>query len=219
MTATDIRQDLVPLRTDFDSSWRGYDRAQVQHYVHNAETELAIVTADRDAAVARTEHLVRELDDARAQVDALRARIDRISRTPLSPDGLSERLRRMVELANAEAAEVTARARAAARHSWSLADQSDTLARQAAQRRRELDEQAAKAREEVQADFEAAMSARRAESLRAIAEQERVAAEHAAKIVADAKAEVDALRAQRAQLIEELRDVQRILTDAAPLLT
>ncbi|CAM3417305.1 hypothetical protein KIPE111705_07470 [Kibdelosporangium persicum] len=209
----------MPLRTDFDLVWRGYDREQVQHYVHTAEAEMTILAADRDAAVARTEQLARELDDARAQIDALRARIDRISRTPIPADALSDRLRHMVELANAEAADITARARAAARHSWAMADQADALARQAARRRRELDEQAAQAREQVQADFETAMAARRAEAMRALAEQERAATERAARIVAEAQAEVDRLHAHRAELIEELRAVQRILTDAEPLLT
>lgn len=218
MTATDIREDLVPLRTDFDLVWRGYDRGQVQHYVHKTEAELTIVTADRDAAVARVEQLARELDAAHSEVNELRTRIDRICRTPVSSDGLAERLRRMVDLANAEADEITARARAAARHSWSVADQADALARQAAQRRRELDEQAAKAREQVQADFESAMATRRAEAMRKLAEQERAATEHAGRIVAQARAEVDRLTARRAELIEELRAVQRILADAEPLL-
>ncbi|WP_460431692.1 DivIVA domain-containing protein [Amycolatopsis echigonensis] len=129
MTVSDTTNELVPLRTDFDRVWHGYDRDQVQFYVNAVEADMRLLATDRDAAAARAEDLARQLEAARSQIRALNERVDRISRSPIEADALTERLRRMVELAHAEADEITARARAAAEQSW------DT-ARQAAERLR-----------------------------------------------------------------------------------
>lgn len=115
---TDGREELVPLRTDFDAAWRGFDRRQVRHYVAAVEADLRLLAVDRDAAVARADDLARELERARAEIRELREKLDRVCRTPVEPEALSERLRRMLELAHAEADEVTARARAAADQAW-----------------------------------------------------------------------------------------------------
>ncbi|MCF6427470.1 DivIVA domain-containing protein, partial [Amycolatopsis tucumanensis] len=66
MTAVDAREDLVPLRTDFDRTWRGYDARQVQAYVRAVETDLRMVIADRDAAAAAVERLAAQLEDLRS---------------------------------------------------------------------------------------------------------------------------------------------------------
>ncbi|GAA4419411.1 hypothetical protein GCM10023148_18620 [Actinokineospora soli] len=114
MTSLDTPDDLVPLRTDFDPAFRGYDRDQVRRFVAEVEADLRLLAADRDGAVARAESIARELEAARAENRELRERCDRISRTPIDADALTERLRRMVELARADADEIVARARAAA---------------------------------------------------------------------------------------------------------
>ncbi|SDM33907.1 coiled-coil domain-containing protein [Allokutzneria albata] len=134
MTTPEPHDDVVPLHTDFDLVWRGYDRDQVRCYVASTESELRLLTTDRDAAVARAEDLAGQLNDARAQIRELSERLDRMCRTPVEPDALTERLRRMVQLARAEAEEITTRARAAAEQSWASA-------RQAAERLRRRQEQ------------------------------------------------------------------------------
>ncbi|SER72541.1 hypothetical protein SAMN05216188_114171 [Lentzea xinjiangensis] len=258
--------ELLPLRTDFDLCWRGYDRDQVQHYVRGAEDELRMLAADRDAALAHAESLARELEAARTENAELRARVDRICRAPIAPDALTERLERRVELAHSEAAEITARARAAAEQHWADAkqaadrlrhraerlvadldrrradmetehrelmnrahDQVDELTRQAERRRRELDEQAAGVRSQIEADFEQAMALRRGEAMRALAEQQRSAqaradrivreaTERARHLVAEAEQRVEVLRRHREHLAGELRAAQALLADAEPLL-
>jgi hypothetical protein len=114
MISLDSRDEVVRLRTEFDLAWRGYDRGQVQVYVHTTDAELWTLTVDRDAAVSRAEELACQLEDVRSDNSRLRARLDRICRTPIEPDGLQERLRRRVELAKEEAAQILARAQAAA---------------------------------------------------------------------------------------------------------
>ncbi|MFC3897499.1 DivIVA domain-containing protein [Lentzea rhizosphaerae] len=261
------RGDLLPLRTGFDVVWRGYDREQVDQHVDAVENDLRILTADRNAAVTRADALAQQLQAARSEITELRGRIDRISRTPVDTEGLTERLRRMVELAHDEAEEITQRARAVADRSWSSADETtrrlrrraehlvgqleqrhaeaeaehralmdrahaevEAMTRQAERRRRELDEQAAQARRRVQDDFEQAVALRRAEAARALAEQERAAraraescvreaAEHARRIVADAEERVEVLRRVRSRIAAQLRAVDRLLSDTAPLLS
>ena len=106
----------------------------------------------------------------------------------------------------------------------------EALPRQAERRRRELDEQAAQARRRAQDDFEQAVALRRAEAARALAEQERAtraraetcvreAADHARRIVADAEERVEVLRRVRSRIAAQLRAVDRLLSDTAPLLS
>lgn len=264
MTSVDTHADLVPLRTGFDVVWRGYDAGQVRRYVERVETDLRLLTADRDAASARAEALARQLAEARAEADGLRARIDRICATPIDPEALTDRLRRMVELAREEATEITARARTAADQHWSAADQAaarlrgryerlvaeldarrrdveaehrellrraheriEAESRRAERARRERDERAAELRRQVEADFEIAMSARRAEAMAELARREaqardraeelvREATEHARRIVVEARGQVDDLRARRDQVAANLRAARELLAEADP---
>jgi cell division septum initiation protein DivIVA len=123
MTALDSREELVPLRTDFDVVWRGFNRAQVRQYSDDVETKLQLMTADRDALASYAEDLVRRLEAAVAENIELRGKIDQISRIPIEPDALQERSRRMIELTREEADEITARAQAAAEHSRVAAEE------------------------------------------------------------------------------------------------
>jgi cell division septum initiation protein DivIVA len=116
-------QELVPLRTDFDVVVRGYRRGQVRQYVRAVEEELRLLTADRDANASLAESLAAEIELLRAQNARLTRQIDDFSRDPVPPDAVPPRLRRMVELAKEEAQEITARAQAAAEHSWATAQE------------------------------------------------------------------------------------------------
>ncbi|MCE6996033.1 hypothetical protein LZG04_14650 [Saccharothrix sp. S26] len=126
--------DLVPLRADFDVVWRGYDRGQVRHYVEGVEGELRVLAVDRDAAEARADDLARQLETARAEIRVLREHIDRISRTPIDPAALTERLRRMAELAHEEADEIAERARAVAESHWATAERVAARVRERSER-------------------------------------------------------------------------------------
>ncbi len=132
MSALDTRDELVPLHTDFDLVWRGCDRAQVQQYVQRVETELRLLAVDRDAAVRRADALAARLARARDEIRELTGCLDRLAATPIEPDALTDRLRRMVELAHAEAEEITSSARAAAEQSRLAGEQTaDRLRRRA----------------------------------------------------------------------------------------
>jgi cell division septum initiation protein DivIVA len=100
--------DPVPLGHRFDVVWRGYDRRQVEEYL---EVELRTLTEDRDAATRLVCDLARLLDDTRAQVYRLRERYDELCLAPFSADAVDARLRRLVELAHADASNIVMRAR------------------------------------------------------------------------------------------------------------
>jgi cell division septum initiation protein DivIVA len=125
MGAVAMRDDdeLVPLRPGFDLVMRGYRRSQVKQYMQSVEQELALVAADRDANATLVSDLTRQVEDLRAQNAELRRKVDQMCATPIDPAAVPLRLRRTVELAKQEAAEITARAQAAAENCWAGAEE------------------------------------------------------------------------------------------------
>ncbi|WP_327563961.1 hypothetical protein [Actinophytocola sp.] len=251
----DSEVELVPLRTAFDVVWRGYDRRQVKEFVRHAEAESRLTTADRDTATAQVEELAAQLEELRSENRRLRAKLDRVCHTPIEPDALTERLSRMQELARDEAAEITARAQAAAEDTWASAEQAglrmqeryqrliaeldvqrlemqaehhqlisctraevNAMTNQAEQHRRQLDQQAALRRQEVENDFEIAMAARRTDTMRTLAERVAAAEAQARKMLDDARREVTALHQVRDHVFAQLDDTHQLLADALPRL-
>ncbi|WP_447003022.1 hypothetical protein ACRAKI_25370 [Saccharothrix isguenensis] len=228
-----VEGDLVPLRADFDVVWRGYDKGQVRHYVEGAEAELRMIAVDRDAAVARADDLARQLEAARSEIRDLRARVDRISRTPIDPGALTERLRRMVELAHEEAAEITTRAQAVAEHHWATAERAATRLRERSDwlvesldaRRREAEaehrELMRRAGERIAAETRQAERRRRELDERAAALREEVRVDfelamsaRRAEAAAAIAAEEAAARARAEQVVREATEhAQRIMAE------
>jgi cell division septum initiation protein DivIVA len=122
---TDTRDELIPLRTGFDQVWHGYDRGQVHQYMQSVETELRLLAADRNGTATQAEELTRQLEQARDESRQLREQVARITRSPIDPETLTERLRHMLELAQAEADEILMRARAGATNMQTAARQAD----------------------------------------------------------------------------------------------
>ncbi|MGQ0773427.1 MAG: chromosome segregation protein [Pseudonocardiales bacterium] len=107
-------QDLIPLRPAFDVVRRGYDRAQVDDRFEELQADLHIVMADNQAAAAQAAELARQLEATQQELYDVRRELQLLSGPPDTVEGLSPRLQRMVRLAKDEAAEITARAEAAA---------------------------------------------------------------------------------------------------------
>jgi len=116
-------EELVPLRPGFDLVMRGYRRGQVRQYMQSVEQELALVAADRDANATLVSDLSRQLEALRAENAELRRKVDQMCATPIDPAAVPLRLRRTVELAKEESAEITARAQAAAENCWASAEE------------------------------------------------------------------------------------------------
>lgn len=109
---------------------RGYDRDHVTDHLRRLEAELQMMAADRDSAHASANELHERLEQARGQVQRLQQDVDTLSVPPTTVAGVSDRVSRMLQLATDEAAELRATAR-------DEADETVSIARQAAQRERD----------------------------------------------------------------------------------
>lgn len=189
----------------FDLVRRGYDQGQVDTHLRRIDAEISILAADRNAAVDQAAQLGRELEDARARAEKLRAQVRTLAGPPQSVQGMSERMRSMLRLAEDEVSDMLGRAET-----------------EAAQRRQEAELEAtqtlAAAREQAAsylgpAQTEATELAERTARERAQLVTDRVAMERA--IAADRAAmeqEIAELRAAAAaRLAEERSTVEHLL--------
>ena len=89
---------------------RGYDQGQVDTHLRRLDAEIQILATDRDAALDQSAQLARELDEARARAERLRVQVRSLVSPPQSVQGMSERMRSMLRLAEDEAGEMLAQA-------------------------------------------------------------------------------------------------------------
>jgi cell division septum initiation protein DivIVA len=172
----------------FDAAMRGYDRAQVDRYVAAAEEDFRRVSADRDAARAQNADLHQRLEQALAELDALREQL-RLATEHVSADNVDEHVRPFVEQARAEAERLRLDAAA-----------------EAGEQRRTAAEDAARIRGSAQAE---------ADRISATARERLVTAEHTYQqqlaeadayrtaMEADLTARIEAAQAEQARLTAE----------------
>jgi cell division septum initiation protein DivIVA len=89
---------------------RGYDPHQVDAHLRRMDAEIRILVADRDAAVDQAAQLGRDLDEARLRADRLRTQVRTMAARPSDVQGMSERMRTMLRLAEDEVADMLRRA-------------------------------------------------------------------------------------------------------------
>jgi chromosome segregation ATPase len=92
----------------------GFDRGQVRQRMDELAAALESVASERDEAAAQAAELRGELEIARREIAALGERLDN--------QGDEQSGARMLAVAKAQAAEVTARAKVAAEQTWSAAE-------------------------------------------------------------------------------------------------
>jgi colicin import membrane protein len=97
----------------FDLVRHGYERGQVNQHVANLESNLQLLMADRDAARAQVAELTRQVNQLREQATGV---------TQPVPD-VHKELKVLLEVTKAEAAEITARAQAAAEQTFASSQQ------------------------------------------------------------------------------------------------
>src|SRR5947209_462862 len=110
--------DLVPLHEPFETALRGFNRRQVLEHLESLDGRVAIVAADRDAALAQVAQLTKALNHLRSESELLvhlrreaekaTAQVERILSAPMAQAGA--RIQRILELAEEEAAELKTRA-------------------------------------------------------------------------------------------------------------
>lgn len=249
-------RDLVPLGAGFDITKRGYSRMQVEEHLEQLDGQLKLLAADRNAAAQQAAELTAQLEVARTTIDDLRGQVERLSLPPTTMEGLSERLQRMLRLAQEEREEVNAKAQAEAEHIRTDAQADATRLRGQYQKelaelderrkameaehrgvletaraeaaeitsaaeaeRAKLDAEAEQRRTSVEEDFEIAMSARRTEAMRTLAEQEATSKSEAERRVREATEEAnrrrhDAITESTARLQEATDEAHRRVREA-----
>ncbi len=104
--------DLVPLHQPFETSLRGFDRRQVLEHLESLDGRIAIVIADRDAALAQVADLSKVLDHLRSESGLLEhlrreaeqaaSQVERLLESPMAE--ATARIQRIMRLAEEEAA-------------------------------------------------------------------------------------------------------------------
>ena len=105
MAAADNPTELLPILSDdrgFDVAIRGYDRAQVEHYLARLDEEIRTITAERDATASRSADLAAQLASAHAQIESLRRQLHAATET-VTADTVDARVKQILENAVADA--------------------------------------------------------------------------------------------------------------------
>ncbi len=190
-------REWLPQQAAFEFVRRGYSPEQVNEYLDRLEYDLRILTADRDTATHRLAEVSAQFQAAHSEADELRNQLDRTALTPTSMSGLSERMQRMIRLAEEEASEIRARAQA------DMADQQADLEKRIADQaeaRRAFDNEREKARAQLAQHVKDLTDEAKHDS-----EQVRAQASHqAAGIIAAAQAEAQRLAIQSREHFERV---------------
>ncbi|SDL48500.1 hypothetical protein SAMN04488074_111130 [Lentzea albidocapillata subsp. violacea] len=99
-------QELVPLHAGFDVVYRGFHRRQVIEHIENLEEQLRFTSLDRAEALAQAADLRKLLEMTRRDLEDARARIERLESTSGTHASATERMHRMLRLAEDETAEM-----------------------------------------------------------------------------------------------------------------
>ncbi|CCH34490.1 hypothetical protein ABZ816_37705 [Actinosynnema sp. NPDC047251] len=102
--------EIVPLHAGFDVVYRGFHRRQVIEHIENLEEQLRYTSVDRAEALAQAADLRKLLEMTRGDLEGARARVERLEMSPATTAGATERLHRMLLLAEEESAELRLRA-------------------------------------------------------------------------------------------------------------
>ncbi|MEU4441851.1 hypothetical protein AB0K14_16725 [Actinosynnema sp. NPDC050801] len=135
--------EIVPLHAGFDVVYRGFHRRQVIEHLENLDEQLKYTTLDRAEALAQAADLRKLLEMTRQDLDEARTRIERLEMSPNTTSGASERLHRMLTLAEDEANELRVRAR---NEVTALRERTEA---ELAERRRQVEEELTARRAEV----------------------------------------------------------------------
>lgn len=227
----------------FDAVMRGYDRAQVDHYLDELDEQQKSIAADRDMALSRSADLAAQLASTQAQIESLRRQLE--AAAPTTPANIDERVAATLNRAAGEAAGIKAAAEyeaaairaaatdAAARTTTTAERQAAEIIAAATQRHAEADEmfrqrlaEADRKRVEIETALTARQEQVRAEELtltqQAQAERDRLNGESAAerdRLTAESEtarhqAEADFELVLRERRSSELAESERILADA-----
>ncbi len=204
--------DWLPAQAPFDLVRRGYSPEQVTAHLERLEYDLRITTANRDATNQRLSELGGQLAATQAEADTLRAQLDRSALEPVSMSNLSDRMQRMIRLAEEEASEIRARSEA---DSDRLRGQLDKSLAEAAKARAAFDAERERTRKQLAEQVHGLI----AEATSEAEETRSQAQEESARLLQEANAEAERTvaqaRANSEQTLDEAhRAAQKELAEA-----
>ncbi|MFN2496494.1 MAG: hypothetical protein ABR608_11395, partial [Pseudonocardiaceae bacterium] len=82
------QDEVIPLHAPFEIVLRGFNRQQVIDHIESLEGHIAMMTADRDAALRQTAELSRVLDHVRHEAEQASTRLHRLQRSSLGGAGV-----------------------------------------------------------------------------------------------------------------------------------
>src|SRR5690242_8992912 len=173
-----LGEDVVA-EPGFDIALRGYERRQVDRYVAQVEAEVAALAAERDEAYRQVQALAGQVHDVQNQMADLRRHT--AADASVSFRHLGPRVEQILALAEEQAEAIRAGA-------------VDGVERERAEAHRILDEARERANQAIR-DFELALDSRRKEEEKAAAERRTVVAAE----LADAELQARTLRAEAEQ--------------------
>src|SRR5262245_31671256 len=145
------QDEVIPLHAPFEVVLRGFNRQQVIDYIESLEGRIAMIAADRDAALRQTADLARVLDHLRREAEESAGRLQRLQRSSLG--GAGARIQHMLQLAEDE---ITALQAGAQQEASALREQTraeaDRLLREAAARCERLEAESAQRRGKAEAE-------------------------------------------------------------------
>ncbi|MGB6163336.1 MAG: hypothetical protein WCF33_02765 [Pseudonocardiaceae bacterium] len=187
--------DLVPLHQPFEAELRGFNRRQVLEHLESLDGRIAMVVADRDAALTQVTELSKVvnhlrvesglLEHLRQEADKAASQVERILATPMAE--ASARIQRIMQLAQDEIAELKAQTEAeiAARIARADQDIADLRARadneitrlraHASHEAKSLLDHAKQQRDQLETESAARREAAEQDSAQAIAQRESAA--------------------------------------------
>ncbi|PRY42828.1 hypothetical protein [Umezawaea tangerina] len=200
-------QEVVPLHAGFDVVYRGFHRRQVIDHIDNLEDQLRYTSLDRAEAMAQAADLRKLLEMTRQDLEDARSRVERLEMSPSTTAGATERLHRMLLLAEDESAELRIRADREVsslrqRTEVELAEHREQAEREIAELRAEAEEQGRLAREAA-ANRAAELDQREVELERRAAEIEAEYARRLAEVDAECAAAMEQAQLDADILLEE----------------
>lgn len=99
--------EVIPLHAPFEIVLRGFNRQQVLDHLESLEGRVAMIAADRDAALRQAADLSKVLEHLRGEAAAATERVERLQRSSLGGAGV--RIERMLQMAEDEITALQAR--------------------------------------------------------------------------------------------------------------
>lgn len=197
-----VNDEVIPLHPPFETVMRGFHRQQVVDHIEALESQLAMVQADRDAALGQAAELTRLLEHQRREAAEATARLERLQSSSLAGAGV--RIQRVMQVAEDEltALQMETRRETGALREKTRADTEQLLG--------ETAERCARMETEASARIEQ-FETRALAGLHALLV---LAGERLRARTAEAERELGELTELRSAVSSRLSDVYRVLVDA-----